>query len=361
MSVRIRRRFLCNQRLCLRLGRDRGSGALILLPTVQFLPFGFAIDTDVKHVPLAVLDRDPSPASRDLVRRLEATTRYDEIGAVRTYDEAERALREGRAGAVLVIPPGFAKAEAAHVPRRVQLLVDGSDTMTVASTTVAASGLAAAIGSSELAVEIDLRYNSQQISALYFGPGLVGVILTFTVVLMTALAIAGERVRGTIEGLIVSPVRPAEFIAGKLLPYVVIGYVQMTLILLLGQVLFGIHPGRALPGLYAVALLFIGANLAVGLVFSTIARTQGQAMQMAVFFLLPNILLSGFMFPDRSHAPRHPPDHRDLAADHFLRVVRGMVLKGAGFTELWPDITALAGLLGLLLVLATLRVRNRLA
>lgn len=344
------------------LRRDRLSLAMIvLLPTVQFLLFGFAIDTDVRHVPLAVLDRDPSPASRDLVRRLEATTRYDAIGAVGSYEEAQRALREGAVGAVLVIPPGYAAAETAGEARQVQLLIDGSDPMTVGSTTGAASGLAAAIGSSPLSVEVDLRFNPQQISAVYIVPGLVGVILTFTLVLMTALAIARERERGTIEGLIVSPIRPWELIAGKLLPYVAIGYIQMTLVLLLGQALFGIGPGASVPGLYAVALLFIGANLAVGLVFSTVARTQGQAMQMAVFFLLPNILLSGFMFPIAAMPDGIRQLTEILPLTHFLRVVRGMVLKGAGFLDLWRDIAALAGLLLGLLVLATLRVRKRLA
>ena len=344
------------------LRRDRLTLAMVvLLPTVQFLLFGFAIDTDVRHVPLAVLDRDPSPASRDLVRRLEATTRYDAVGGVRSYDEAHRALREGRVGAVVVIPPGFADAERAGEPRRVQLLVDGSDPMTVASTTGAASGLAAAIGSSLLSVEVDLRYNPQQISAVYIVPGLVGVILTFTLVLMTALAIARERERGTIEGLVVSPIRPWELIAGKLLPYIAIGYIQMSLVLLLGQVLFGIRPGPVLPGLYAVALLFIGANLAVGLVFSTLARTQGQAMQMAVFFLLPNILLSGFMFPIAAMPAPIQILTEALPLTHFLRVVRGMVLKGSGFADLAPEIAALAGLLAVLLVIATLRTRKRLA
>ncbi len=344
------------------LRRDRLSLAMIvLLPTVQFLVFGFAIDTDVRHVPLAVLDRDVTQESRDLVRRLEATTYYHDIGAVGGYDEANRALREGLVGAVLVIPPDYAAAVAAGQPRSVQLLVDGSDPMTVGSTTGAASGLARSLSEALLHVEVDLRYNPQQISAVYIVPGLVGVILTFTLVLMTALAIAREREHGTIEGLVVSPIRPWELIGGKLAPYVVIGYVQMTLVLGLGSLLFNIHPGPGVVGLYAVALLFIAANLAVGLVFSTIARTQGQAMQLAVFFLLPNILLSGFMFPIAAMPDGIRQATEILPLTHFLRVVRGIVLKGASLTDLWGEIAALAGLLGGLLVLATLRVRKRLA
>lgn len=344
------------------LRRDRLTLAMIvLLPIVQFLLFGYAIDTDVRHVPLAVLDRDPCAASRDLVRQLEQTSGYASLGAVRSYEEGQRAMRQGRVGAVLVIPVGYGAAVAAGRPRQVQLLVDGSDPMTVAATTGSASGLAAALGDQLLRVDIDLRYNPQQLTAAYIVPGLVGVILTYTLVLMTALAIARERERGTIEGLVVSPIRPWELIAGKLAPYVVIGYIQMTLVLLLAQVLFGIHPGPRLPALFLVALPFIGANLAVGLLFSTLARTQGQAIQLAVFFLLPNVLLSGFMFPIAAMPDVIRPLTELLPLTHFLRLVRGIVLKGSSLSELGGEIAVLVVLLVVLLVAATLRVRKRLA
>lgn len=346
------------------LRRDRISIAMIaVLPTVQFLLFGFAIDTDVRHVPLAVLDRDPSPASRDLVRRLEATTYYHAIGAVGGYDEAGRALREGRVGAVLVVPPDFAAAQAAGTPVTVQLLVDASDPLTVGSTTGAASGLAQAMSRQAppgVSVEVDLRYNPEQISGVYIVPGLVGVILTFTLVLMTALAIARERERGTIEALLVSPVRSWELMAGKLLPYIAIGYLQMSLVLTLGGALFGIWPGPRLLELYLVAALFIAANLSIGLVFSTFAQTQGQAMQLAVFFLLPNVLLSGFMFPVAAMPAVARWISECLPLTHFLRVVRGMVLKGASTGELGGEILALALALALTMTAAVLRFRKRL-
>lgn len=348
------------------LRRDRITLALVaLLPTIQFLLFGYAIDTDVRHVPLAVLDRDVSSASRDLVRQLEVTTAYDPVGAVRDYHEAQQALRQGLVGAVLVIPPDYAAARASGRPTTVQLLVDGSDPMTVSSTTGSASGLAQALSQTAheaaVRVEVDLRYNPEQVSAVYIVPGLVGVILTFTLVLMTALAIARERERGTIEALLVSPVKPWELIAGKLLPYIVIGYVQMSLVLFLGAVLFGISPGERIGELYLVAALFIAANLSVGLVFSTIAQTQGQAMQLAVFFLLPNVLLSGFMFPIAAMPTVIQWLAECLPLTHFLRVVRGMVLKGSSPAELMPEVLALAGLLLLLLVVAIQRFRKRLA
>jgi len=348
------------------LRRDRFTLAMVVaLPTVQFLLFGFAIATDVRHVPLAVLDRDPSPASRDFVRRLEATTFYSPAGAVVDYGQAELALRSGRVGAVLVVPPGFAAARATGAPAQVQLLVDASDPLTVGSTTGAAGGLAEALtreaASAGVAVVMDLRYNPEQVSAVYIVPGLVGVILTFTLVLMTALSIARERERGTIEALVVSPIRPWEMIAGKLLPYVAIGYLQMSLVLLLGAVLFGIAPGPRLPELYLVAALFIAANLAVGLVFSTLAQTQGQAMQMAVFFLLPNVLLSGFMFPVAAMPWLARVISEALPLTHFLRLVRGMVLKGSSPAEMLGEIAALAAALAVLLVVATLRFRKRIA
>jgi ABC-2 type transport system permease protein len=266
---------------------------------------------------------------------------------------------------VLVVPAGFAAARAAGRPASVQLIVDASDPLTVGSTTGAAGGLAEAItrqaAAAGVAVETDLRYNPEQISAVYIVPGLVGVILTFTLVLMTALAIARERERGTIEALIASPVRPHELIAGKLLPYIVIGYIQMTLVLALGALLFGIDPGGRLAELYLVAALFIAANLSVGLVFSTIAQSQGQAMQLAVFFLLPNVLLSGFMFPVAAMPAVARWISEALPLTHFLRVVRGMILKGASTGELLPEIAALAVLLAVLLVVATLRFRKRVA
>ncbi len=348
------------------LRRDRLTLAMVaLLPTVQFLLFGYAIDTDVRHVPLAVLDRDVSAESRDLVRQLEVTTFYNPIGAVTSYDEAQRALREGMAGAVLVIPPDYSAARACGRTTTVQLLVDGSDPITVSSTTGSASGLVSALSSATLPdsvqIQVDLRYNPEQVSAVYIVPGLVGVILTFTLVLMTALAIARERERGTMEALIVSPVKPWEMIAGKLLPYVLIGYLQMTLVLSLGAALFGINPGNRLGELYLVAVLFIAANLSVGLVVSTLAQTQGQAMQLAVFFLLPNVLLSGFMFPIASMPAIARWIAEALPLTHFLRLIRGMILRGSSPTDLLPEVLALAGLLLVLLIIATLRFRKRVA
>ena len=192
-------------------------------------------------------------------------------------------------------------------------------------------------------------------------PGLVGVILTMTMVMLTAMAIARERERGTLEQLIVSPLRRSELIVGKILPYIAMGYVQMTLILLLGRIVFGVPFSGSLPLLYLLAFVFIAANLALGLFFSTLAQTQQQAMQMSFFFLLPNILLSGFMFPFEAMPRVAQLLSQLLPLTHFLRIVRGIVLKGSGLPDVALELAWLAAILVVLVVLASLRFRKKLA
>jgi ABC-2 type transport system permease protein len=362
MIAMLRRIFAVAWKETRHLARDRLTIAMILVfPTVQFLLFGFAINTDARHLPLAVLDRDASAESRDVVRQLEATTYFDVAGQVRSYDEAEHALRAGRASAVLVVPAGFAANRASGMTSDLQLLVDGSDPLTVSSAANAAAGLIASFATQSQPVHLvtDLRYNPEQRTAVYIVPGLIGVILTLTMVMMTSSAISRERERGTIEALIVSPVKPWELMMGKLLPFVAIGYVQMTLILLLGWALFGVAPGSEAPALYAVAALFIACNLAVGLVFSTMAATQFQAMQLSFFFLLPNVLLSGFMFPVVAMPLAARAISEALPLTHFLRCVRGMILKQAQIPELTNDLLALIALLAILMTIAVHRFRKQ--
>ena len=291
----------------LQLRRDRLTLAMMLaLPVIQLMLFGYAIDTDVRHIPTVVYDQDRSAQSRDFAAGLQATGFYDLVGEVRSYDEIARALRSGGAHVALVVPPGYASDLLRGRGATLQLVVDGSDPQTVASAVNTAAGLASArlvqllarrFPQGGISVEPATWYNPDLKTAIYIVPGLVGVILTMTMVMLTAMAIARERERGTLEQLIVSPLRRGELIVGKIVPYVAMGYVQMTLILLLGHWVFGVPFTGSLALLYLLAFVFIAANLALGLFFSTLAQTQQQAMQMSFFFLLPNILLSGFMFP----------------------------------------------------------------
>jgi ABC-2 type transport system permease protein len=347
----------------LQLKRDRMTLSMMAaLPVVQILLFGWAIDTDVRHIPTVIYDQDRSAFSRDVAQGLRSTGYYDVRGEVRSYAEIERALRSGEARVALVVPPNAARDARSGSAVKLQLVVDGSDPQTTGSAINSAAGLARArSGNTLVQVEPTTWYNPEQKTAVYVVPGLVGVILTMTMVMLTAMAIARERERGTLEQLIVSPMRRGELILGKILPYVVIGYVQMTLVLLAGWLVFGVTVAGSLPLLYLLALLFIASNLALGLFFSTLAKTQQQAMQMSFFFLLPNILLSGFMFPwDAMPEPARILSQA-LPNTHFLRIVRGIVLKGATLGDLAPELLWMAGIFLVLVVVASFRFQKKLA
>jgi ABC-2 type transport system permease protein len=373
------RRFLAVARKeLLQLRRDRLTlGMMVGLPVMQLLLFGYAINTDVRHIPSVVFDQDRSAESRDLVRRMQATHFYEFVGAVRNYDEIARALRSGRARVALVIPPRMGEKLRAGTHVEVQLVVDGSDPQTVASATNTAASLAASrsleiltgrltsTGQGPAAIEpLGLEpttwYNPELKTAIYVVPGLVGVILTMTMTMLTSMAIARERERGTLEQLIVSPVRGIELVLGKIVPYIVIGYVQMSLVLLFGHLAFGVPIVGSIGLLYLLASPFIAANLALGLFFSTLAQTQQQAMQMSFFFMLPNILLSGFMFPFEGMPLPAQWLSQALPLTHFLRIVRGITLKGADFADVAPELAILVGLLAILVLMASLRFRKKL-
>jgi ABC-2 type transport system permease protein len=361
----------------LQLRRDRLTLAMMaVMPVVLLMLFGYAINTDVRHIPTLVDDHDRTADSRDLVRRLEATGFYDLAGDVDGYDDIERALRSGEARAALVIPPRYAADLAAGTPTHVQIVVDGSDPQIVGSAQNTAASLVEArsaeirvarlarVGGRAQPEAIDLvpdvLYNPDQRTAVYIVPGLIGVILTMTMVMITAMAMARERERGTLEQLVVSPVRPVELIVGKIIPYVAIGYVQMALILGFARVVFDVPIRGSLVLLFALAFLFIAANLAIGLFFSTLAQTQQQAMQMSFFFLLPNILLSGFMFPFEAMPRPAQFLSQALPLTHFLRIVRGIVLKGSTFADLQSELVWLAAILVALVTLSSLRFRKKL-
>jgi ABC-2 type transport system permease protein len=373
----IRRLLVIAYKELLQLRRDRLTLAMMVaLPILQLLLFGFAVNTDVRHIRTVVFDADGTAQSRDLARSLEATGYFDVVDHVSGYLDIERALRSGVAGAALVVPPRYASDVAAGRTARVQLVLDGSDPQVVGSASSTAASLAAdrsakllverlaRTGAGSLAPPLDLvpsiLYNPEQRTAVNVVPGLVGVILTLTMVMLTAMALARERERGTLEQLIVSPVRTVEIVIGKIFPYVAIGYVQMALILTAGRVVFGVPIAGSVVLLFAVAFVFISANLAVGLFFSTLAKTQQQAMQMSIFFILPNILLSGFVFPYDAMPLFARALAQVLPLTHFLRVVRGITLKASVFRDLAGEVVWMAGILVALVLVSSLRVRKKL-
>ena len=375
--MRLGRLLAVARKELLQLRRDRLTLAMmVVLPVLQLLLFGYAINTDVRHAPTVVLDDDRSARSRAFVRSMEATGYFDRVGDARDHDELSRALRGGVARVGVVIPAGFSAEIVRGRTGRVQLVVDGSDPQTVSSATSTAASLAAERGAQlsverlqraglapsppPLSLEVNTWYNPDQRTAVFVVPGLVGLILTMTMVMLTAMAITRERERGTLEQLIVSPVRPVELVVGKIIPYIVIGYVQMTLVLAVGHAVFHVPLVGSLPLLYALSALFIAANLALGLTFSTVAQTQQQAMQMSFFFMLPNILLSGFMFPWEAMPRPVQWFSQALPLTHFLRVVRGVTLKGAGWPELRVEVLWMAGILAWFTLVASVRFRKKL-
>lgn len=341
--------------------RDRLTiGMMVMLPLIQLLLFGYAIDTDVRHMPTVVVDADGTPAARDLVRRLEATGFYDVTERVGSYEQIAVAFRSGQARVAVVIPRGYSAGLVTHKPVDFQLVVDGSDAQTVASAEAGAQAVAEGLSRAHINLNISIWYNPDLRTAVYVVPGLVGVILTMTLVMFTAMGIARERERGTLEQLIVSPVRSIELVIGKILPYIAIGYVQMTLILTVGMIGFDVPFTGSPVTLYGLASLFIGANLALGLFFSTLAKTQQQAMQMSFFFFLPQLLLSGFIFPFEGMPGPAQVLGQALPLTHFLRIIRGIVLKSATVADLAPEIGALAIITSVLVLLSSLRFRKKL-
>jgi ABC-2 type transport system permease protein len=343
--------------------RDRLTlGIMIGIPVIQLLMFGFAIQTDVRHIPTVVLDESRTAESRDLVAAFQNTGNFRIVGHVDDRRALDAAIARGEAQAGIVLPHDFPRDLARGRTAIVQVIVDASDPLSSQAALQAAAGvaqvrnlaiLAAAAGRSTLPLEVRVRprYNPGLRSPNYIVPGLVGVILTITMVLITAMAIVRERERGTLEQLIVTPITKTELMLGKITPYVGVGLVQMTAVLVLGRFVFDVPLTGNVFLLYAVALVFVIASLSLGLFVSTLVRTQQQAMQVSFFFVLPNILLSGFMFPRQAMPLVFQWLGALLPLTHFLKVLRGILLKGVGVPALWPEMLLLivfaVGLIGL--------------
>jgi ABC-2 type transport system permease protein len=374
--------------------RDRLSLALVVgIPTLQLVLFGYAINMDVRNVPTAVLDRCQCALSRKVIGELAATQTFRLQLAVRDEKEAIRLLERSDIGAVVIVPPDFERDLYRGHGAEISIMADASDPTVSSAVALAGQGfersLAArmrpfALGAGKVSsrssapdragegptpdlvrpklVSIDVLpfYNPERRTAVFVVPGLVGVILTMTMMLMTALAIVRERERGTFEFLIATPVRRWEVMLGKILPYLVVGFVQVALVLALGVVLFDVPIRGSLLDLAVGATPFLAAMLSMGLVISAAARSQFQAMQLSFFFFLPSMLLSGFMFPFEAMPEAAQAIGQVLPLTHFLRIVRGIVLKGAPLSVLGAEVGAIGAFFAATLLLAIATFRKRL-
>jgi ABC-2 type transport system permease protein len=354
--------------------RDRTTFAMMVgIPLVQLTLFGFAINSDPKRLPTLVVDADGGPFARTLVQAMTHSGYFDVLGSV-SEAEAARALSLGDAQFVLNIPVDFTRDLLRGGRPAVLLEADATDPAATGPDLAAVNVLVQSVFERDLPgplrplngrpgpvdFQIHRQYNPEGISQYNVVPGLMGVVLTMTMVIITALAITRERERGTMENLLSTPVRPAEVMLGKIVPYIAVGYIQATLILIAARVFFDVPMLGSLTLLYALALLFIAANLAVGITFSTVAKNQLQAVQMAFFFFLPSLLLSGFMFPFRGMPEWAQTVGSILPLTHFLRVVRGVMLKGNGFAETLPEVWPIALFMVVAMTVAVKRYRQTL-
>ena len=341
----------------IQLKRDRLTfGMIIGIPIIQLLLFGFAINNDPKGLSTAVIVADHSEFSRSFIRGLENTGYFRIVQVLDTEDNGDLVLARGDVQFVVTIPPDFSRRLLRGEKPALLIEADATDPAATSNALAAAQQLPFTIftrdlrgnlatlnaGSPPFELRIQRRYNPEGITQYNIVPALMGVILTMTMVLMTGLAMTRERERGTMENLLATPALPVEVMTGKIVPYVMIGLTQATLILLAAHYIFAVPFIGSLPLLYGVILLFIAANLTLGITFSSIARNQLQAMQMTFFFFLPSILLSGFMFPFRGMPRWAQAIGEVLPLTHFVRLVRGILLKGNGWVEMWPNIWPLA-------------------
>ena len=350
------------------LARDRLTfGMVVMIPLIQLLLFGYAINNNIRNINVGLVDEAQSFASRSIVDAVRATQVVNLAAQYANVQEAEAAITKGTVRAVLVLPADLeqrATNTASELPLG-QWLIDGSDNI-VSSALLGLRnmplyelqrGLARPLAPTFEAV---LYFNPERRTPVNVVPGLLAVILTMTMILFTATAIVREKERGNIELLITTPLRSLELMLGKIIPFILIGLTQMTIILALGHYVFAVPINGSLLQIVAATLLFIAASLTLGLIISTIARTQLQAMQMTVFILLPSILLSGFLFPYEG-MPR-PAQYiaEALPATHFVRMIRGVVLRDASLTDMQTDTMFLAGFTVLGLLVATLKFRKTL-
>ncbi|HYC42219.1 MAG TPA: ABC transporter permease [Noviherbaspirillum sp.] len=355
--------------------RDRLTFAMMVgVPIMQLVLFGFAINTDPKQLPIAIVSADESEFSRSLIAGLENSQYFRVTQRPRSEAEGNRLLDEGRVQFLLVVPPDFSRQLMRGERPALLLAADATDPSASGNALAAVNTIARqAVGrdlvgplrtlqpvDAPFEIRAQRRYNPEGVSRYNIVPGLIGVVLTMTMVMMTSLAMTRERERGTMENLLATPVRPLEVMVGKIAPYILIGYVQVVVILAAAHVLFEVPMVGSLALLSAALVVFMAANLAVGFTFSTVAKNQLQAMQLTFFFFLPSMLLSGFMFPFRGMPGWAQVIGEALPLTHFLRVVRGIMLKGNGVAEVMPNVWPMAVFMLVAGVIALRRYRQTL-
>ncbi|MFC1777304.1 ABC transporter permease [Pseudomonadota bacterium] len=347
------------------LRRDRLTfGMIVGIPVIQLLMFGYAINMDVRNLEAAVADLSATSASRQIVMDMSQTQIIDVVKQVSSASELEHLMRQGKISVGIYIPPDFDRRLHQADRSAMQLLVDGSDTVVQGAAAqlaqVAQQSRTSPYNDRPPVMELRTYYNPERRSPVNTVPGLIGVILTMTMILFTAVAIVRERERGNLEMLITTPVKTPELMLAKITPYVFIGLIQVSLVLLLGHLLFQVPMAGSLLDTYIITLVFIVANLALGLLISTLVSTQFQAMQLSFFVLLPSILLSGFMFPFAGMPRPAQIIAEALPLTHFIRLIRGVMLRGASLQELAGELYILGGFIVVLMTLAIMRFSKRL-
>lgn len=330
---------------------------MLLMPCVQLLIYGYAINQDVKHLSAVVFDQSLSQESREFLDSLTATEYYNINYIANSYQEVNDLIQKGKAKVGVIIPPDYSKRIKHQQTAQIQVIVDATDS-TSASSAISTAQLVGQKKSQEILIKkinslgvsntdsgIDVRirpwYNPDFITAFFMVPGTTGIILTTTMTITTALAIVRERERGTLEQLIVTPLKSIELMIGKILPYVSLGYVQMTFLIVSGVLIFDVPVRGSLVLLYLLTGLFITASLGLGLMISNIATNQMQGMLMSVFILLPSMMLSGFVFPRESMPDFFFYLGYTVPVTFYLQIIRAILLKGAGISDLWPQVGAL--------------------
>ncbi|MEZ5829341.1 MAG: ABC transporter permease [Hyphomicrobiales bacterium] len=355
--------------------RDRMTFAtMLIIPILQLTLFGYAINTDPKHLPTAVLVRDDGPLTRSVLEAMKNSDYFKFTKQVRDPAELDAMIRSGEVQFGVEIPASFERDVRRGDRPALLVIADATDPVATGTAISALQGLTDTALRRELRgpdqsiearappfeITLQRRYNPEGLTQYNIVPGLLGVVLTMTMMMFTALAVTREIERGTMESLLAMPIKPVEIMIGKIAPFVLVGFVQMSIIIGAAHLMFGVPIMGKRCGCWSLSTLFAAANLAVGYTFSTIAENQLQAVQMTFFFFLPNILLSGFMFPFRGMPEWAQWIGEVLPLTHFIRIVRGIMLKGNGFADMQVDVLALVIFLVAAMGLALMRFRRTL-